>query len=52
VPQASLPEIDSFVGECDARSYAPPAQRSAAALDPEFQQRALRLAQQISEAAR
>jgi len=51
-PQANTAEIDAFVGECDARSYAPASQRSSAPLDPEFHERARRLAERIAESSR
>ncbi|MGE4609681.1 MAG: hypothetical protein AAEJ52_23340 [Myxococcota bacterium] len=50
-PQANSAEVDAFVGECDARSYAPRSQSSAAPLDPEFQERARQLAERIAESA-
>lgn len=50
-PQASTAEVDAFVGECDARSYAPSAQRSSGPLEPEFHERARRLAERIAESA-
>ncbi|HXV36178.1 MAG TPA: hypothetical protein VEC18_03460, partial [Myxococcota bacterium] len=43
------PEIDALIGECDARSYAPAAQRDRAALDPALAQRALELATRLCE---
>ncbi len=48
-PQASTAEVDAFVGECDARSYAPSTQRSQAPLDPDFHERARQLAERIAE---
>jgi len=47
---ASTQEIDSFLGECDARSYAPPG--SGLSLDADFRERAIRLAEAISESGR
>jgi hypothetical protein len=49
IPEARRAEIDELVGECDARSYAPPADRDSAPLDPAFHQRALELAVNLTE---
>ncbi len=49
VPEARSVEIDEFLSECDARSYAPAGQRQTAQLDEEFQGRALALARGITE---
>jgi hypothetical protein len=49
VPEARSVEIDEFLSECDARSYAPAGQRQTAQLDEEFQGRALALARGIAE---
>jgi len=47
-PDVRRPEIDALIGECDARSYAPAADRDRAPLDAAFQQRALELAQSLA----
>ncbi len=44
IPQARRAEVDALIGECDARSYAPAAERDVAALEPAFHRRALDLA--------
>jgi hypothetical protein len=49
IPEARRAEIDELVGECDARSYAPAADRDSAPLDPAFHQRALELAVNLTE---
>jgi hypothetical protein len=46
---ARHPEIDALIGECDARSYAPAANRDSAPIDAAFHQRALDLAQRLTE---
>ncbi len=51
-PETSIPEVDAFVGECDARSYARAEQRTSAPADPDFHARALQLAEQIAESVR
>jgi hypothetical protein len=48
-PDARRPEIDALIGECDARSYAPAANRDSAPIDAVFHQRALDLAQHLTE---
>ena len=48
-PDARHPEIDALIGECDARSYAPAANRESAPIDAAFHQRALDLAQRLTE---
>ena len=48
-PGVRRPEIDALIGECDARSYAPAADRDPAPIDAAFQQRALELAQSLME---
>jgi hypothetical protein len=48
LPDARAPEIDEFLGECDARSYAPAGQGDDASLEPEFFRRALALAEQLA----
>ncbi len=48
-PDVRRPEIDALIGECDARSYAPAADRDSAPIDAAFQQRALELAQSLTE---
>ncbi|MBW2541685.1 MAG: BatD family protein [Deltaproteobacteria bacterium] len=48
-PEVRRPEIDALIGECDARSYAPAADRDSAPIDPAFQQRALELASSLEE---
>ncbi|MBW2691191.1 MAG: BatD family protein [Deltaproteobacteria bacterium] len=48
-PGVRCPEIDALIGECDARSYAPAADRDPAPIDAAFQQRALELAQGMME---
>ncbi len=50
-PSGNSAEVDAFVGECDAKSYAPSSQRSSAPLDPEFHERARQLAERIAESA-
>jgi hypothetical protein len=52
LPDARGPEIDEFLGECDARSYAPQGQRGGASLEPEFRQRALDLAERMAKEGR
>jgi hypothetical protein len=49
-PGVRRPEIDALIGECDARSYAPAADRDPTPIDAAFQQRALELAQSLMEA--
>jgi hypothetical protein len=49
IPEGRRAEIDQLVGECDARSYAPAAERDRASLDPAFHQRALELAVDLAE---
>jgi hypothetical protein len=49
VPEARSVELDTFLAECDGRSYAPAGQRQTAQLDPEFHARALALATEIVE---
>lgn len=44
-------EIDAFVGQCDARSYAPDRGHDASPLDPATASRALELAQSLAESA-
>lgn len=44
-------EVDAFVGECDARSYAPGRGRDDSRLDPATAQRAIELAQLLAEGA-
>jgi hypothetical protein len=48
-PDARHPEIDALIGECDARSYAPAANRDRSPIDAAFHQRALELAQSLTE---
>jgi hypothetical protein len=48
-PDARRPEIDALIGECDARSYAPAADRDSSAIDAAFHQRALELAKALTE---
>ena len=48
IPGAQRPEIDALIGKCDARSYAPAAERDSAPIDAAFQQRALELAQSLT----
>jgi hypothetical protein len=38
-----------LIGECDARSYAPAADRDSSAIDAAFHQRALELAKALTE---
>jgi hypothetical protein len=52
VPAARSDEIETFLVECDARSYAPAAERQSAAPDERFHARALALAKQVSECSR
>ena len=52
VPEARTPELDSFLGECDARSYAPKGRAGAAGADPQLHARALELARRIAETAK
>ena len=49
-PVASTQEIDTFLGECDARSYAPSG--SELGLDKDFHGQATRLAEEIAESGR
>jgi hypothetical protein len=51
VPHARSSDLDRFLGECDARSYAPEG-RSSDSLDEDFQARAIDLARAIAEAGR
>jgi hypothetical protein len=48
-PDVRRPEIDALIGECDARSYAPAADRDRSPIDAAFHQRALELAQSLIE---
>ena len=48
-PDVRRPEIDALIGECDARSYAPAAGRDSSPVDSAFHQRALELAQGMTE---
>jgi len=48
-PDVRRPEIDALIGECDARSYAPAANRDRSPMDAAFHQRALELAQSLTE---
>jgi hypothetical protein len=48
-PDVRRPEIDALIGECDARSYAPAADRDSSAIDAAFHQRALELAKALTE---
>ena len=48
-PNVRRPEIDALIGECDARSYAPDAGRDRSPMDAAFHQRALELAQSLTE---
>ncbi|MFV1978699.1 MAG: BatD family protein [Myxococcota bacterium] len=48
-PDVRRPEIDALIGECDARSYAPAAGRDRSPIDSAFHQRALELAQGMTE---
>jgi hypothetical protein len=48
-PDVRRPEIDAMIGECDARSYAPAAGRDRSPIDSAFHQRALELAQGMTE---
>jgi hypothetical protein len=49
VPEARSAEVESFLAECDARSYAPAGERQTAQLDDEFHARAWTLASRIAE---
>ena len=49
IPEVRRPEIDALIGECDARSYAPAADRDRSPIDAAFHQRALELAQSLTE---
>jgi hypothetical protein len=49
IPDVRRPEIDALIGECDARSYAPAANRDHSPIDSAFHQRALELAQSLTE---
>ena len=51
VPASGSVELDSLLGECDARSYAP-ANAATAPLPPELQQRARKVASALEEAGR
>ena len=48
-PDVRRPEVDALIGECDARSYAPGTDRDSAPIDAAFHQRALELAQGLTE---
>jgi hypothetical protein len=47
VPEAASPELDAFLGECDARSYAPEGKTQT--IDAAFLERAVRLARDVAE---
>jgi hypothetical protein len=49
VPDAASPELDSFLGECDARSYAPAGGREDSPSDEPLHERALALGSRIAE---
>jgi hypothetical protein len=49
VPDAGSPELDSFLGECDARSYAPASGREVAQRGEPLHERALELGSRIAE---
>jgi hypothetical protein len=51
-PDADSRELDEFLGECDARTYAPEELRDDGPVDPRFHQRALELAKRLSEGVR
>jgi hypothetical protein len=48
-PDVRHPKIDALIGECDARSYAPAAERDRSPIDAAFHQRALELAESLTE---
>jgi hypothetical protein len=48
-PDVRHPEIDALIGECDARSYAPAAERDRSPIDAAFHQRALEFAESLTE---
>jgi hypothetical protein len=48
LPDARAPEIDEFLGECDARSYAPAGRHDGASLEPGFHRRAMALAERMA----
>jgi len=48
-PGVRHPEIDALIGECDARSYAPAAERDRSPVDAAFHQRALEFAESLME---
>jgi hypothetical protein len=50
-PASTPADLESFLGECDARSYAPEGSDPDAKLDAEFHGRALRLAREIEGGA-
>jgi hypothetical protein len=50
-PEVSAADLDAFLGECDARSYAPPSQRASGALDEAFLARARALVDEIAKEA-
>ncbi len=50
-PTSTPADLEAFLGECDARSYAPAGSDSNASLDTEFHQRAASLAREIAEGA-
>jgi hypothetical protein len=52
LPEARTDEIDSFLGECDAWSYAPAGEQRAAPIPEEFHARALALGRTVREQAR
>ena len=52
VPEARSAELDAFLGECDARTYAPEGRTRSATLDARLHARALELARTLAERAR
>ena len=52
IPEATSDELDAFLAECDARSYAPRGHAEAAGADEQLHARALELARGITETAK
>jgi hypothetical protein len=52
LPEARSEKIEAFLGECDARSYAPAGDKRTAPLPEEFHARAFALGEAIAERAR
>lgn len=50
-PEARTPDLDAYLGECDARSYAPEGMRDESPLDAAFHARGMELARRLAEDA-